>query len=167
MCSLVISHLDYANGILFGASNIVIDKLQKVQNLVAHITLQENKTFSSLKALFLLHWLPICARIEFKILFTVYKYLRNQEGPYYLKNLLVHNKRTGVTAGLRSNEEKDLLIVPYVKYQTFARHSFSVCGPKLWNNLPQVVKSFENAEQFKKNLKTHLFHKFVVEELYK
>ena len=35
MCSLVLSHLDYSNGILAGAADLVINKLQRVQNFAA------------------------------------------------------------------------------------------------------------------------------------
>ena len=41
--SLVISHLDYANGILTGVSECVPNELQRVQNWVAKLILQRKK----------------------------------------------------------------------------------------------------------------------------
>ena len=37
MCSLVLTQLDYSNGILYGASEYVIHKLQKIENFDARV----------------------------------------------------------------------------------------------------------------------------------
>ena len=37
MCSLVISHLDYANGNLFGISENLLDHMQRVQKLCSKV----------------------------------------------------------------------------------------------------------------------------------
>ena len=47
MFSLVLSHLDYSNGIMFGATDHVINTLQKVQNWAAKLTLKRKKFSSS------------------------------------------------------------------------------------------------------------------------
>ena len=52
VCSLVISHLDYANGSLFGISEHLLDHMQRVQNFAARVVLRENKNFSSRQALY-------------------------------------------------------------------------------------------------------------------
>ena len=77
-----------------------------------------------------LHWLPVSAHIEFKVLLIVFKWLKGCT-PKYLKDLLCLNVRTGLSKNIRSNDnDNSLLIIPYVKYQTFAVRSFSVQGPK-------------------------------------
>ena len=66
---LVISHLDYSNGIVFGLClETSLKKLQVVQNIAAKLVLKMDKNSSATEARRLLHWLPIKVRIEFKIL---------------------------------------------------------------------------------------------------
>ena len=90
-CSLVISHLEYANGNLFGISELLLDHMQRVQNFAARIILRENKNFSSRQALYELHWLPIHAHIIYKMLSIVFNCLNDANTPVYLRTLLVHN----------------------------------------------------------------------------
>ena len=87
MVSLVISHLDYANGLLGGLPKCTIDQLQRVQNITAKIVLGKGKYDSSTRCLGELHWLPIQHRVEFKIMTLVYKSLHGL-APQYLTNRL-------------------------------------------------------------------------------
>ena len=67
---------------------------------------------------------------------------------------------------LRSNSQnEELLIIPYIKNKTFATWAFSVCGLRLWNNLPIAIRSSDTLEKLKSLFKTHLFIKYVVNEL--
>ena len=77
------------------------------------------------------------------------------EAPEYLQNLLI----TYVPRRecLRSKAIIDRLIVPRTEKKTFADRTFSVVSPKVWNSLPNDVKSQKDIEHFKKSLKTHLF----------
>ena len=68
--SLVLSHLDYMNIILFGATDKVINKLQRVQKWAVKVILI--KSDSSIEARKTLCWLPIPERIKFKLLVMVY-----------------------------------------------------------------------------------------------
>ena len=88
---LVISHLDYSNGIMFGLPETSLRKLQVMQNIAAKLVLKMDKYSSATEARRLLHWLPIKARIEFKILSLVYKCLEGT-APEYVRNLLVLKK---------------------------------------------------------------------------
>ena len=63
------------------------------------IVLNHSKYDSTTETLRDLHWLPIRAQIQYKILVMVYKCLDNS-APDYLKDLLVHNPIT--RPGLRS-----------------------------------------------------------------
>ena len=45
--SLIISHVDYANGPLVGLPQVILDQLQRVQNIVAKIVLNKSKCDSS------------------------------------------------------------------------------------------------------------------------
>ena len=140
VCSLVISHLDYANENLFGISEHLLDYMQRKQNFAARVVLRDYNNFSSKQALYELHWLPICAHIIYKILSIVFKCLNDANAPVYLRSLLGHNNCDKKKI-LQSGDREHLLVVPYVKNQTFAHRFFSVCGPKLWNKLLKISKS--------------------------
>ena len=67
---------------------------------------------------------------------------------------------------LRSNgQNEELLVIPYIKNKTFATSAFSVCGPRLWNNLPIAIRSSDTLENLKSLPKMHLFIKCVVNGL--
>ena len=51
ICSLVLPHLDYANGNLYGVANYLLKIMQKIQNYAARVILQVDKKFNSLQAL--------------------------------------------------------------------------------------------------------------------
>ena len=72
----------------------------------------------------------------------------------------MHIKCEGISEGLRSNKKSHLLVVPYVKYKTFAYCSFSICGPRLWNNLMADLHQESDYDKFKKGLKTLLFTRY-------
>ena len=61
--------------------------------------------------------------------------------------------------GLRSGDLHNLLEIPKVKRKTFAVRSFSYMGPTLWNELLDNLRTINNADTFRKKLKTYLFEK--------
>ena len=84
----VISRLDYCNSIYYRLPNILLKKLQNIQNraakLIKKIPLRERIT----PALTELHWLPMKAIIIYKICLLAYKALKFGE-PKYLNEYLV------------------------------------------------------------------------------
>ena len=83
--SLVGSHLDYANSLLYGTSQGNLHKLQRIQNTLAKLVCPGH-THSS-DALRFLHWLPVRQHIDFKIASLTFKLL-NFGSPAYLSCLL-------------------------------------------------------------------------------
>ena len=51
MQALVVSHLDYSNGIFIGLPKKAIKKMQRIQNMAAKVTIQKSKYDSSTEAL--------------------------------------------------------------------------------------------------------------------
>jgi hypothetical protein len=153
---LVVVHLDYANGLLAGLPNVNVSRLQRIQNMAAKVVLRKRKRDSATKCLKQLHWLPVHLRINYKILVTVFKSLNNQ-APQYLKDMLERPKMNSTT---RSMNNPNLLAIPKTKCKIFADRSFSVAGPKLWNQLPVELRTTTSLDAFKNNLKTFLFFQF-------
>ena len=73
--ALVSSRLDYANSIMYGMSKSLTAKLQRQQNMLAHIVLRTNRLSSAGPLLSELHWLPVASMIQFKIATLTHKIL--------------------------------------------------------------------------------------------
>ena len=155
--SLVIFHLDYCNAILYGVAQRDLGKMQHIQNMCAKLVLHRKKFDSSKQALYALHWLPIKARITFKLLTFIYN-CSVGNAPTYLIELLSEQvpKRN-----LRSSDcAKGCYEVPFNKRKTFSDRRFATVGPRLWNSLPLSIRSSETLDGFKRNLKTFYFRDF-------
>ena len=146
------SKLDYCNALLIGLPKYQIDRLQSVLNTVARIITFTCKYDHITPVLVRLHWLPVSYRIRFKVLLLTYKAL-NDLSPEYLSELL--NKPMH-TRNLRSHSQH-LLSVPKSRTVTYGDRAFSVCAPKLWNELLFQLRMSSNLQAFKSELKTILF----------
>ena len=155
--ALVLSHLDYANVILSGLPEVDIKKMQWVQNMAANLVLNCSKMESSTRCLRSLHWLPISARIEHKLLTITYKCLNGDTLDYLSDLLLVIPASRRM---LRSGSKYKQLVIPQVKRKTFTARSFSIKAPLLWNGLPDSLCKANNIETFKAELKTLLFRRY-------
>ena len=74
--SLVMSRLDYSNGLFYGLHKCTVSGLQAVQNSAARIVTQERlRDHDSMsRALIGLHWLTVDKRIE--IIFLIFNYIK-------------------------------------------------------------------------------------------
>ena len=101
-----------------------------------------------------LHWLPVEARIHFKILLITYKILNGQSAGY-LEPLI---KDYHPSRALRSSS-RSLLCTPAIKSKTYGGRAFSTAAPQLWNTTPEYIKNWDTVTTFKTKLKTFLFRK--------
>ena len=87
MYSLVISRIDYANCLLHGIPDCLINKLQRVQNAAARLVVRCHRWDHITSVLKKLHWLPGKQRIHYAILLLAFC---AQHGlvPAYITNLL-------------------------------------------------------------------------------
>ena len=83
----MLSRLDYANSLLYGATRSDLDKLQRTMNSATRQFTGIKKYKNISDAVRDLHSLPIECRIKFKILLMVYKSL-NGLAPDYLSALI-------------------------------------------------------------------------------
>ena len=82
LVTLVISRLYYCNSVLYGIPKYQRDKLQRIQNIAARMITGTQSTDHITSILKNLHWLPVEARINFKILLITYKILNGQSTSY-------------------------------------------------------------------------------------
>ncbi len=106
----------------------------------------------------LLHWLPICFRVDFKMLLLVYK-SRNGLAPTYLCELLTEYQPI---RSLRSSNQ-DLLSTPKSRLKCRGDRAFSIAPPRLWNALPLSIRQASSVNIFKSRLKTFYFLKRMVD----
>ena len=151
--SFITNRLDMGNALLFGLPQDQIARLQRVQNSAARLVTLTRKRAHITPVLENLHWLPVGYRIVYKLLLIVFKALNNL-APDYISHLLTPYEPPRL---LRSSN-KSLLCEPRSN-RSWGDRAFSVAAPRLWNNLPDNLKSCTSLDQFKSLLKTHLMEK--------
>ncbi|KAF7252366.1 hypothetical protein EYD10_01731 [Varanus komodoensis] len=136
--ALVTSRLDFCNALYVGLPLKMVRTLQLVQNRAARLLTGTGRYAHMTPVLRQLHWLPIEARAQFKVLIMTYKAL-NGLGPGCLNERL---RPYMPDRPLRSAGES-LLREPSMKEirrVSTRRRAFSVVAPNLWNSLPKEVR---------------------------
>ncbi len=105
--AFILSRLDYCNSLYFGIRQTATSRLKLGQNAAARLLSGVKKREHITPILRSLHWLPVCFRVDFKILLLVYKF-RNGLAPTYLCELLTEYQPI---RSLRSSNQ-DLLSTP-------------------------------------------------------
>jgi hypothetical protein len=154
--SLITSNIDYCNVLFYGIPKKYVGKLQRIMNRAVRLIFGLPRRCSITPYLIRLHWLPIKARIEYKVCLLTFKVLKFQE-PMYLFELLSPYV-TEANAVLRSQDDHLRLTEPIVTHgRNFVDRSFAFSAPRLYNALPYDIRNESTVESFKKKLKTHMF----------
>ena len=151
--ALVVSHLDYCNSLLYGLPSNELAKLQRVQNTAARLIVGARQFDHMTLILRDLYWLPISARLEFKILLLTYKCL--------LCELL---KFRNPSRTLRSSMQSLLQNSYRPNTLYYGERAFAFAAPKLWNSIPEHIKSASSLSTFKTALKTYLFRRHLLDD---
>eukprot|EP00920_Eleutheroschizon_duboscqi_P033591 GHVT01080830.1.p1 GENE.GHVT01080830.1~~GHVT01080830.1.p1 ORF type:complete len:252 (-),score=-15.59 GHVT01080830.1:192-947(-) len=160
MSALILSHLDYANGILVNLPAVTIRPMQVVQNFAARVTMRRGRECDAMVCLRHLHWLLIHARSIFKILTMVFRCLEGTALGYLASRIKV-KKCMKVTRQTTFSVQSKMLEVPFNKCRTFGNRAFSFTGPYYWNTLPLQLRQMKSLYQFKRELKTYLFRQYL------
>jgi len=149
--AFVTSRLDYCNSLLYGISSTLATKLQHVLNTAARIVTRTRIGMHITPVLKSLHWLPVVQRCAFKTALLTFKVIHGL-APSYLCELISYRS---TTRDLRSINNV-LLDVPK-STSCIGSRAFIFSAPKLWNSLPEDVRTCVSLSIFKTKLKTYLF----------
>ena len=151
--AFVTSRLDSCNAILYGLPERDLSKLQRIQNAAARVVTLTRKQEHISPIIRKLHWLPVKQRIIYKLMLLTFKSLHGS-APSYISELITLYEPT---RSLRSASQC-LLKEFQSNTKTYGDRRFAVCAPRLWNCLPLHIKNSNSINQFKSQLKTHLFN---------
>ena len=149
----IMSRIDYANALLYNIPDVLLDKLQRLQNCAARLITGDTRSVNSMLVLKKLHWLSIRARIRYKIVLLTFKSLKSLAPSYMREMLEVHVSRRDTrlsNSGLR-------LVEPRFKLRFGGDRAFSVSAPCLWNALPRHMRDIMQLDNFKRQWKILLF----------
>ena len=118
--ALVTTRLDYGNALLQGLPQVLIERLQRIQNYAARLITGSRKCKHITPVLRELLWLPVKYRLRFKVNTFTYKVL-NGLAPAYTSDIVQKHQPT---RSLRSTE-KSLLVVPVLRTATYGERCFS------------------------------------------
>ena len=120
--SFVLSRMDCCNSLLVNLPNDTITKFQRIQNHAARLVLKKGKRDNVTPLFRKLHWLPLQARINYKIYVLCFKCI-NKTAPSYLSDLLEQY----VPSRLLRSGSKNLLKIPTRAHKNaLKRHSSTV-----------------------------------------
>src|SRR6218665_3509245 len=138
--AVVCSRIDYCNSLLIGLPRSRLAPLQSVLNAAARL-IARIPQFSHISTFmtYQLHWLPLSARIHFKIIFLVYKAFLGL-APSYLCKVIMRPLSAISDRPLRSLVRNDLL-VPRSRTSTSQQCAFASAGPLFWNCLPVKTRA--------------------------
>jgi len=151
--AFISSRLDYCNSLLFGVPDVLLRKVQSVQNAAARLVTGAKRRDHITPVLQQLHWLSVRRRIEFKIACLVHQSLSGRTPTYLAADiqLVVDRGRQN----LRSASDRTCFLPR--THNTFGDRSFSVAGPRVWNSLPADLRRELQFGAFRRQLKTVLF----------
>ena len=152
--AFVLSLLDNGNSLLSGLLECQIKRLQLVQNSAARLVNRTPMADHIMPQLKALHWLPVQARIDFKVATLAFRCVHGL-APSYLAELV--SLQVPRRSGLRSQADDLKLVVPPVRRETRGERAFSSYAPRIWNDLPLSLRSLSSLSSFRSQLKTYLF----------
>ena len=151
--SYILPLLDYGCNTWGTTSSANIERLSKLQKRAAARIILKVDFLTPSKLMFeTLGWLSVPKRILYNKAILTYKALNNLT-PAYISNLLTPISKTH-SFSLRS-QENGALCIPRSRSALYDR-SFSHSASKLWNSLPQNIRTINTLASFKTDLRNYI-----------
>ena len=128
-----------------------IERLQRIQNKAARLITRTRQRDHITPVLRTLHWLPVCHRIQFKVLVNVFKCMRGLSPDYLTELVHVHRRDNQL------RQPDTFTLSEQVTIRVIGKRAFGISAPPLWNRLLITVRASKDILTFKRNIKTHLF----------
>ena len=124
------------NSLYHKLPNCQLNRLQQIQNSLAHAVVKAPKSTHITPILKSLHWLKVNERIEYKLLSLTYKVLTTAQ-PSYLHNLIFFLQPPRST---RSSSVVTFSRPPTISSLNITDRLFRYASPRLWNQLPDSFR---------------------------
>jgi len=149
---LVLPRLDYCNAVLAGIPLHLARRLQSLMNADASKSSTCDHIMPLLRQL---HWLKVPRRLDYKLAVLVYK-CRHGIAPSYLADELHHPTESDFRRRLSFASSHELS-VPCTRLSTYGDRASPIAAARIWNSLPQHIKSAPSLPVFCCRLKTYFF----------
>ena len=151
----ILPFIDYGSLTCGSAAGTHIERLSKLQKRAVRIILHAEFNTPSDTMFRELGWFSIPNRINFSKAVFTYNRALIYLTPEYISSLLKPVSQVH-TLNLRSTDNGSLYVPK--SHTTIYDGSFSCSAPRLWNSLPQKIKTAGSLNVFKKNIKAHLLY---------
>ena len=126
------------------------DQLQRILNAAARNVCLVHTFSHQTSVLYILHWLPVSYRIQFKILL-----LCPPSSLWCCPCLLKEVSKESGSYNLRSKLSCEFKVHPK-NCKTLVDRAFARVDPRLWSTLPSAIRSIRSLQGFKQALKIRL-----------
>jgi hypothetical protein len=128
----------YCNSVLFGLADVLVSRLQSVQNAAARVVFNLRLTIHVIDAQIYLNWLQMPERIRSKVAVQVYRSLKGTSLPYRW----TFTQTSAITArsNLRSVSRLQP-VAPRCCLCSLGNRAFQVSGATFWNEPPTNINS--------------------------
>ena len=153
--NLIFSSIDFCNSLYCNLPNHALRTLQLLINSAARIVKGVNH-YSRERVTPMcidLHFLPVKARIQYKICLLAHKAIHTGD-PRYLADLLSYREISTTRPARASRRD---LVEPMLSRLVSVNRAFAYSAPRMYNSLPDDVKEARSIDTFKRKLKTFLF----------
>ena len=157
--AFILSRLNYCNILYANTTNSDLNYMQKVINASVRFIYNLSRRTHTRHFIKQCHFLSMNHRIMFKCNVMVYRILKMKDKcPTYLQEIFVTKDYVRNTRG-----SSDIFILEHGDPQGNKFNNNSIAGKmvKHWNDLSPELRHLENFEQFRNNLKTHYFKKWL------
>ena len=141
----------YCNTIWGQCQNLLLDKLQTLQNKAARIVAGKSyKEADHTKLLQEFGWLNVRKLICLDLGISMFK-INKGDAPEAILEMFRHNDYSYNTRSVASDN-----FSVNMTHLSIGKTPISYIGPKLWNSIPRLIKQSESLERFKNNFKDYL-----------